>query len=430
MRRNVTLLMLATTSAVVIGLLIPLAVLIRQMAADRAIAAADQDARSIAVATAVITDEVQLDRLVADTNQRSGRVVTVVLPDGRVVGPAPPATAAHARALRGFAAQGDYRGGREVFVPVTTTAGRSVVRSFVPHGLLVQGVTAAWIALCALGLALLAISAIVADRLARWLVRPISQLIVVTEQVSAGDLEARVPVTGPAETARLATAFNRLAKRIGELIASEREVVADLSHRLRTPITALRLDAEAVPGSIDTGRLVEHVDTLERTVDDIITTARRPLRRTGAESADIVALVRNRLEFWSVLAEDQNRATEAQLPDRPVMVRASAEDVTVVVDALLENVFAHSEEGVGFQVLVEERTGGGAVLVVADEGPGLESDELDQRGLSTAGSTGLGLDIARRTAEASGGRLWLANLASGGAAITAEFGPVATPVHS
>jgi signal transduction histidine kinase len=427
MRRNVTILMLATTSAVVIGLLVPLAILIRQIASDRAIAAADQDAHSIAVAAAVVTNNAQLESLVADTNQRSSRPLSVVLANGRVLGPRPPATAAYRDARNGLASRGGYRGGEEVFVPVTTTGGRIVVRSFVPHRLLVSGVATAWLALAALGLVMMAITAAVADRLARWLVRPISQLVVITELVSEGDLEARVPVTGPAETARLAIAFNGLANRIGELISSEREVVADLSHRLRTPITALRLDAEALPPTVDATRLNEHVTTLERTVNHIITTARRPLRRTGHERADIVSVVRDRLQFWSVLAEDQNRQTSAKLPDQAVFVRASAEELTAAVDAVLENVFAHSEEGAGFEVLVEERDGGGAVVVVIDDGPGLASDQLDERGLSTRGSTGLGLDIARRTAEASGGRLQLANLASGGAAITVELGPAGAP---
>src|SRR3954451_5462003 len=103
MRRNVTILMLATTSAVVIGLLIPLAILIRQIAADRAIAAADQDARTIAVAAAGVTDHPQLQRRVEDTTQRSTRLLSVVLPAGQVIAPAPPATSAYRKAKAGLA---------------------------------------------------------------------------------------------------------------------------------------------------------------------------------------------------------------------------------------------------------------------------------------------------------------------------------------
>jgi signal transduction histidine kinase len=165
------------------------------------------------------------------------------------------------------------------------------------------------------------------------------------------------------------------------------------------------------------------VATLERTVDEIITTARRPLQQQSAVSVDLVARVRDRLSWWSVLAEEQSRRAGAQLPDEELLVRASPGELDAAVDALFENVFAHTREGAGFDVLVKPRQGGGAVLVVADEGPGLEHDELGARGRSTRGSTGLGLDILRRTAESSGGRLWLANRLGGGAAITAEFGP-------
>jgi signal transduction histidine kinase len=422
MRRNLALLVLATTSAVVIGVLLPLAVLIRQMAMDRAIASADQDARSIAVAAAVVGETDQLRRLVNDTNQRSGRTLSVTLPSGTVLGPQPPADRAYAAARRGVSLRARHNGGEEVFVPVVTRAGQTTVRSFVPHDLLLRGVNVAWTALLLLGICLLAMSAAVADRTAKWLVRPINQLIGVTEQISAGRLDARVPTTGPREIVTLAVAFNRLAGRIGELVAAERELVADLSHRLRTPITALRLDADAGLGAVDGTRLAAHVSTLERTVDDIINAARRPLRNEIGATVDVVAVVRERLAFWRVLAEDQNRRAEAHLPSHGVLVRASAADVTAAIDALLENVFAHTDDGAGFDIYVEPRADGGAAVIVTDEGPGLSSDELGERGRSTRGSTGLGLDIVRRTAEGAGGKLWLANLASGGAVITAEFG--------
>lgn len=422
MRRNLALLVLATTSAVVIGVLVPLGVLIRQLAVDRASAAAEQDARSIAVATAVVGDVEQLRRLVDDTNQRSARVLSVTLPSGQILGPHPAEDAAYATARRGLNVHARYRGGEEVFVPVVMSAGQTTVRSFVPHSLLFRGVHVAWAALLLLGVCLVALSAAVADRTAKWLVRPINELIDVTEQISAGQLDARVPTAGPREVVTLAVAFNRLAGRIGELVAAEREVVADLSHRLRTPITALRLDADAAPGAVDAARLAEHVSTLERTVDDIIQAARRPLRAELDASVDLVTVVRERLLFWSVLAEDQSRRAEAHLPTGGVVVRGTAADVAVAIDALLENVFAHTAEGAGFDVYVEPRAHGGGAVIVTDEGPGLSSDELGERGRSTRGSTGLGLDIVRRTAESAGGRLWLANLAGGGAVITAEFG--------
>jgi signal transduction histidine kinase len=424
-RRNISLLVLATTSAVVIGLLIPLSILIRQLAMDRAIANADQDARAIAVAAAVVSDTTELRRLVDETNKRSKRIVSVTLPNNTTIGPVPPQTDAFEAARQGAAGHSRYGGGEEVFVSVRTPGGRAVGRSYVPHDLLFHGVGAAWVALLVLALLILGMCAAAADRMARWFVRPINRLIEVADQISGGDLEARAPVDGPRETARLAFSFNRLAERIGELIAAERELVADLSHRLRTPITALRLDAEAIPGTVDPARLAAHVVTLERTVDEIIMTARRPLTHAGGARGDLAAVVRGRLAWWSVLAEEQNRRVGAQLSDETVWVRSMPADLNAAVDALFENVFSHTKEGAGFDVLVQRRPGGGGLLVVADEGPGLASDELDTRGMSTRGSTGLGLDIVRRTAEASGGRLRIGNRLGGGAAITVELGPPA-----
>jgi signal transduction histidine kinase len=96
------------------------------------------------------------------------------------------------------------------------------------------------------------------------------------------------------------------------------------------------------------------------------------------------------------------------------------------VDALLGNVFAHTADGVGFRVGLIPRPRGGAVLIVEDDGPGLADAEVLRRGESKAGSSGLGLDIARRSAEASGGWLRLGSRKEGtGLSVTMELGPAA-----
>jgi signal transduction histidine kinase len=97
-------------------------------------------------------------------------------------------------------------------------------------------------------------------------------------------------------------------------------------------------------------------------------------------------------------------------------VRAAGADLTATVDALLENVFSHTPGGTAVEVTLVASPEGGGRLVVADHGPGFAMPQ--QRGLSGAGSTGLGLDIARRTTESAGGGMVLAQTAGGGA--TAE----------
>jgi signal transduction histidine kinase len=104
-------------------------------------------------------------------------------------------------------------------------------------------------------------------------------------------------------------------------------------------------------------------------------------------------------------------------------VRGSAADLAAAVDALLGNVFTHTPEGTSLQVALRPGDGGGAVLTVADDGPGFSAEAVE-RGRSGGDSTGLGLDIARRTAEASGGALRIA--AGGhGSSVVLELGPPA-----
>lgn len=140
-----------------------------------------------------------------------------------------------------------------------------------------------------------------------------------------------------------------------------------------------------------------------------------------------MAVVGDRLRFWSVLAEDTEREVTVTLPTQALAVSVSADDLAYAVDALLGNVFAHTPDGTPFSVsLRPDRAGrdraGQVVLQVADAGPGWPVGDVLQRGVSHGGSTGLGLDIARRTAEASGGSLFLTSRSGGGAEVTLRLG--------
>jgi signal transduction histidine kinase len=130
--------------------------------------------------------------------------------------------------------------------------------------------------------------------------------------------------------------------------------------------------------------------------------------------------VAERVQFWSALADDQGRGWQVTLPPGPLPVRAGAEDLAAAVDALLENVIAHTPEGSGFSVSLSPLPAGGATLVVSDEGPGIAVDAL-ARGRSDRGSSGLGLDIARRCAEAGGGSMVIDAAPGGGARVTLQL---------
>jgi signal transduction histidine kinase len=423
-RRQLALLVAATTTLVLIAFLIPLALLVRTLAEDRAVAAAVQEAQALAVVAAVVTDPAQLEPLVQLADQRSERAVSVVLPGGRVLGSGGKGSTGAAQAAqdraRSVAASGrsvviEVAGDREVLVPASSSAGRLVVRSVVPETQLRRGVLVATAALVGLGLGLLVVSMLVAARLARSVVRPVTALASAAHDLAAGNLDARVEPDGPPEVQEVGRAVNRLGTRVTELLAAERETVADLSHRLRTPLTALRLEAESLRDRSESAAVSAGVDALERTVDDVIRAARRPLREGPHATCDAAAVVRECAAFWTPLAEDQQRLLTVASSPEPLVVPLLAEDLAAALDALLGNAISHTAEGTPVDVSAHAESGS-AVVEVLDRGPGLSPGAL-QRGASGAGSTGLGLDIARRTAEAAGGRLELGTRPAGGARV-------------
>jgi signal transduction histidine kinase len=290
-------------------------------------------------------------------------------------------------------------------------------------------VTRAWLILALLGVGLVAIAVVVGDRLARSMVRAVGEQATVARRLAAGELDARARPVGPPEIRDVTTALNHLAARIRDLLREEREAVADLSHRLRTPLTALRLDAESVPASAAGRRIAADIDALERSVTDAINEARKLPKRTGARCCDAATVVRGRLQFWSVLAEDTDRAVDVDIPPGPLPVAAPADELAAAVDALLGNVFAHTPDGTRFAVSVTPCSSGGARLIVTDAGAGFPeaaTHRILARGVTGNGSTGLGLDIVRRVAQSSGGAVTIGSAAEGGAQITVDLGGVAT----
>ena len=446
MRRRLVALAATTTIMVALAFLIPLAVLVRTLARDRALSSAELEAQSLAPVLALTRDTAALEAAVRATNPGSRGRLTIVLPDGTTVGgpgggggldpedPRERDNLALARQGRAFSAPA--RGGIEVLVPVALEADETaVVRVLVPNSILERGVAAAWAVEAALGLTLVASAVFVADRLARTIVRPVDALADAARRLGEGDLSVRISPEGPPEVKQVALAFNRLGDRVGELLEAERELVADLSHRLRTPLTVLRLDAEGLDNPEEARRLADDVDELERAVTVVIRQARRPVEADIiAPETDAVKVAEDRLAFWAPLAEDQERPFEfvsalINGDDRPpasTTVPVSADELEAALDALLGNVFAHTPEGTGFRVEVRTLSDGGISLAVEDAGPGLSPD-LVERGVSGAGGTGLGLDIARRTAEAAGGVFRIGRSATGGARIALELPTTGPP---
>jgi signal transduction histidine kinase len=406
---------------VVVAFLIPLSLTVRDLAVDQAATAAQNQAEAIAQLNALRSPGAAAEEVIANIPLGFGEhdASIVVSGDGgnslEVVGSPVPEDENIEAAFNGASFRAKVEGGQAFYTPVLlpNSSEAIVVRVFVSDEDLTEGVGRSSLILALLGLALIVIAIVVADRLGRSMVEPVRQLSATASVLGEGNLDARVTPSGPPEVQEVAFELNDLADRMVRLLKLEREAAADLSHRLRTPLTALRLDAEALPIGPGKDRVIDDLDELDRTVDFVIREARRPARTDDSGACNLTAVARDRVEFWIPLAEEQQRTLEFISDNASAWIASGSDDISAMIDALIGNVFAHTAEGVDFTVAVASVGPTDVLLVVDDQGPGFAT-EMARRGHSAAGSTGLGLDIASNAAGAAGGTLEIASNPDGG----------------
>ncbi|OEJ30557.1 sensor histidine kinase [Streptomyces subrutilus] len=452
MRRSLAGVALAVTSMVALSFLIPLAALVMSLVKEQSVTAAEQRAAALAPVLTLTTDPSALRESAASLDATEHLVVH--LPGAPAIGSSRAPAALLERAQRGRESiSRQIPAGWICLQPVVLPGDRvAVIENFVPEAELTRGVKASWAVMLLLAVGLVGGSVLVADRLGAKVVRSSKRLAQASHALGEGNLDARVEPMGPRELRDAGVAFNAMAHRMTELLAVERELVADLSHRLRTPLTALHLASERMAGSPESARVEAAVGALETELQAIIAAARTPLavgpmghglrgtdadpgpahHTPGAPAAgprcEAAEVVRRRTAFWAVLAEQQDRPCFLELTQEPAPVSLPDDDIAAVVDALIGNVFRHTPSGTPFGVRVV-RTAQAVELVVEDAGPGIpDPDRAQSRGSST-GSSGLGLDIARRAAAVTGGSMRIARGPLGGAHITVVFA-LAPPVPS
>ena len=423
-RRRLSLLVLAVTSMVVAAFVVPLGVLVKQQTESRALARGERTAQAVAAGLAVAAS------LSPDLPAEPGRPGGGHLRRRRHLGVPPRRHGGRPRRRRRSAAVEQARTGRALSADAARRRGgagpgdRSLrgprgadlgAGERTPH----EGVAAAWAVLGGLGLLLILAGVALADRMGAALVRPVAALAGAARRMAGGDLEARVEPAGPPEIADAGAAFNHLAGRLDDLVAAERESLADLSHRLRTPLTALRLQAESLPGARPSSK------TWTASAPRWTPSSPRPAAAPpppGPAAPTCAGWPPAAAAFWQVLAEEQGRRARLAVPAGPIWVALTEDELGAAVDTLLENVFTHTPPGTAYAVAVTAADPGHALLVVEDEGPGFPHHGVAERGASEAGSSGLGLDIARRAARHTGGDLTLADRPGGGARVEVRFG--------
>jgi signal transduction histidine kinase len=275
-----------------------------------------------------------------------------------------------------------------------------------------------WLLLVGAELVALVGAAVLAGRLAGWLLRPVARLDEAAHQISAGDLGARVPTgSGPPELRRLEHSFNDMAVHVQGAVEAQRAFIADASHQLRNPLAALLIRLEglrlapparqsaAAESALADGR------HLAGTLDRMLALAQVEHISAAAGPVDVGRVVDERLSSWRVVADSRSITIHRTGVSR-VLGHHDTGALSGALDAVLDNSLKYSPEhsAVTVEVTIGEST---IAIVVTDDGPGVSAEDLPKvvdrfwRSAEAARETGsgLGMSIAKTLLERHGGRL-------------------------
>jgi signal transduction histidine kinase len=446
MTRRIALTVLALVTVLLVLAVVPLGVLLTEREETSFRSATEAGARALASAAEEnLSDhrpDTDMRRLVSEAREAGG-CAAVYDAAGQVIarGACSTATNEDARAMVAtvLAHPGTVTEKRTGMLTVAAPVGDSadpvgvavLVRSTDP---LDDRTAVVWGWLALIGVVGLGLGTLVSVRLARWVGRPLQAVGEAAQQLGDGALDVRAPVgAGPEEVRRLAATFNTMAARTEALVHGHRAVTADVSHQLRTPLTALRLrldllaaDAEG-DEAVELAAAQEEIARLSRLVDGLLAAARAESAVPRPVAVRVDEVVAERLATWEPLAGERGVALAADCPARLTAFLGAGD-----LEQLLDNLLANALEAVprGGRVRVEAAaaagsSGPGTVVRVVDDGPGMSPRAKEYAfrrfGNPDARGTGLGLAIVHRLATANGGTARLADSAGGGLTVVLEL---------
>lgn len=278
--------------------------------------------------------------------------------------------------------------------------------SGVNQSLLLGGVLAALLAV-ALGAAM-----------AQRLTKPLKELTVASQRIAAGQLDQRVDVSGTTEVRELAGAFNSMAANLARAEELRRNLVTDVAHELRTPITSMQVHLEgALDGAVELNR-----DTIELLrgetlhlgglVDELgdLSAAEAGQLRLNLEDVDLGEVARHEVKVLRPRFDQAGVAVDVHVSADLPSMRGDVRRLTQILRNLLENALAHSKDGSTVSLAVS-RIEAEVEVSVADTGAGIAPGDLPfvferfYRAGEARGGSGIGLTIAKRLVEAHGGTI-------------------------
>ncbi len=297
----------------------------------------------------------------------------------------------------------------DVVAVVVTHSPTGPLRSRILHG---------WLLLAAGETAAMLVAVAAAIRLTGWVLRPVRTLDTAAHDIATGRMKSRVVAdSGPPELRRLARSFNEMADNLEDVLEQQRAFVADASHQLRNPLSALllRIDLLALDlpdGHEEVASVRSEGKRLARVLDDLLDLALAEHDAGDPELTDIAEIVTDRVGAWSPVAERGGVALTYRGP-RAATGWADPIALSSALDAVVDNAVKFTPENARVEVTVEV-AGDRVRITVADGGPGLTDEELTRIGdrfwrsgrHQNVSGSGLGLSISR------------ALLAPGGATLT------------
>jgi signal transduction histidine kinase len=275
-------------------------------------------------------------------------------------------------------------------------------------------------------LVLLALFSLGAWWVSRWTTRPLAALASAADRLAREGKGEPVPETGAPEMRRAAAAFNRMQARLTGLLAERTRMLGAIAHDVRTALTRLRLRLELIEDETQRRKAEADLAAVDTMLAEALAYARDLAATEPLSEVDLASLVRSAVDDLADAGQNATLAAPQRLvqPGRPVALRRA-------IDNLLHNAIAYG----GAAEVSLEANGEGAVLRIADRGPGIPDDQKEavfepffrierSRSRSTGGS-GLGLAVARAIIRAHGGELRLEDRAGGGLVAVATLPKIA-----
>jgi len=286
----------------------------------------------------------------------------------------------------------------------------------------------------ALGLFVVAIAFL----LMRRFVNPLADVVYAAHEVASGKLDTRIPLEGPQDLHSLAESFNEMASSLERNDRERRDMLADIAHELRTPLSVIRGRLEGIVDGIysadgeQVSLALNQTYLLERLVDDLrlLTLAEARQLHFEKKNVDLSQLIQHSIEMFSAEAREKNISLLLEKGSGDFTIELDAQRTEQVIGNLIGNALRHTPEGSKVWLTLDANPDS-VCATINDNGPGVPNEDLpflfdrfwrkDKSRTRASGGAGLGLAIAKQLVEAQGGTIEVRNLSAGGLQVEIYF---------